>query len=56
MVDPRNNGHAAVTIVPAAVAVAESVGAPGRDLVSAVAAGIEVTIAIVRAVGRAHRA
>ena len=56
VVDPRNNGHAAVTIVPAAVAVAESVGAPGRDLVSAVAAGIEVTIAIVRAVGRAHRA
>ena len=56
LVDPRNNGHAAVTIVPAAVAVAESVGAPGRDLVSAVAAGIEVTIAIVRAVGRAHRA
>ncbi len=56
VVDPRNNGHAAVTIVPAALAVAEQAGAGGRALVAAVAAGLEVTIAILRAVGRAHRA
>lgn len=56
VVDPRNNGHAAVTIVPAAMAIAEEVGASGRDLVAAVAAGLEVTIAILRAIGRGHRA
>ena len=56
VVDPRNNGHAAVTIVPAVVATAEQEGAGGKDIVAAVAAGLEVTVAIVRAVGRAHRA
>ena len=56
VVDPRNNGHAAVTIVPAALAVAEARGASGAELIAAVAAGLEVTIAVLRAVGRGHRA
>ncbi len=56
VVDPRNNGHAAVTIVPAAVAMAEEAGRGGRELVAAIAAGLEVTIAILRAIGRGHRA
>ncbi len=55
VVDPRNNGHAGVSIVPAALAVAEREGASGAELVTAVAAGLEVTLAILRAVGRAHR-
>ena len=55
VVDPRNNGHAGVTIVPAALAVAEREGSSGAELVTAVAAGLEVTLAILRAVGRAHR-
>lgn len=55
VVDPRNNGHAGVTIVPAALAVADREGASGADLVTAVAAGLEVTLAILRAVGRSHR-
>ncbi len=56
VIDPRNNGHAAVTIVPAVIAVAEQEGAGGKDIIAAVAAGLEVTVAILRAVGRAHRA
>lgn len=56
VVDPRNNGHAAVTIVPAALAVAEAVHASGQDLIAAVAGGLEATLAILRAVGRNHRA
>lgn len=55
VVDPRNNGHAGVTIVPAALAVAEREASSGPELVAAVAAGLEVTLAILRAVGRAHR-
>ena len=56
VVDPRNNGHAAVTIVPAALAVAERQRTSGAKLLTAVGAGLEVTIAILRCVGRAHRA
>ena len=56
IVDPRNNGHAAVTIVPAAVAVAERERRSGKELVCALAAGLEVTIAVLRAIGRMHRA
>jgi 2-methylcitrate dehydratase PrpD len=55
VVDPRNNGHAGVTIVPAAFAVAEREGRSGAELIAAVTAGLEVTIAVVRAVGRRHR-
>ncbi|MBT7581753.1 MAG: MmgE/PrpD family protein, partial [Kordiimonadaceae bacterium] len=55
VVDPRNNGHLAVTIVPAAVAMAERQAKSGADLITAIAAGLEVSIAVLRAVGRRHR-
>ncbi len=56
VVDARNAGHAGVTIVPAAVAAAEAAGAGGRELIVAITAGLEVTLAVLRAVGGAHRA
>lgn len=55
VVDPRNNGHLGVTIIPAALAVAEREHSSGADLITAVAAGLEVAIAVLRAVGRRHR-
>ncbi|MEZ5758543.1 MAG: MmgE/PrpD family protein [Emcibacteraceae bacterium] len=55
VVDPRNNGHLGVTIIPAAFAIAEREGRSGADLITAVAAGIEASIAILRSVGRRHR-
>ncbi len=55
VVDPRNNGHLGVTIVPAAFAVAEREHSSGSDLITAIAAGIEVSLSILRAVGRRHR-
>lgn len=55
VVDPRNNGHLGVTIVPAAVAIAEIEGSSGAELITAITAGLEVAIAALRAVGRKHR-
>lgn len=55
VVDPRNNGHLGVTIVPAALAVAEREESSGTELITAVAAGIEVALSTLRAVGRKHR-
>jgi 2-methylcitrate dehydratase PrpD len=55
IVIPRNNGHAGATIVPATVAIAEFVKADGRSLIAAIAAGLEVTIAVLNAIGRRHR-
>ncbi|MDG1022197.1 MAG: MmgE/PrpD family protein [Emcibacteraceae bacterium] len=55
VVDPRNNGHLGVTIIPAAFAVAEREGSSGEELITAIAAGLEVAIAVLRAVGRRHR-
>lgn len=55
VVDPRNNGHLGVTIIPAAYAVAEREKSSGEELITAVAAGLEVAIAVLRAVGRRHR-
>ncbi|MBL4602711.1 MAG: MmgE/PrpD family protein, partial [Emcibacteraceae bacterium] len=55
VVDPRNNGHLGVTVIPSAIAVAEREGKSGADLITAVAAGLEVAIAVLRAVGRLHR-
>ena len=55
IVRPRNNGHAGEIIVPAAIAIAEFVKADGKSLIAAIAAGLEVTIAILDAVGRRHR-
>ncbi|MDG1437482.1 MAG: MmgE/PrpD family protein [Emcibacteraceae bacterium] len=55
VVDPRNNGHLGVTIIPAAIAVAEREQSSGAELITAVAAGLEVAIAVLRSVGRTHR-
>jgi 2-methylcitrate dehydratase PrpD len=55
VVDPRNNGHLGVTIIPAAMAVAEREHSSGTELITAVAAGLEVSIAVLRSVGRKHR-
>lgn len=55
VVEPRNNGHAGVTIIPAAVAAAELAGASGKELIAAVTAGLEVTLCVLRAIGRKHR-
>ena len=55
VIHPRNAGHLAVTIVPAALAVAEAVGADARLLGSAVAAGIDVGVSVLAAVGTRHR-
>ncbi len=55
VVDPRNNGHLGVTVIPAAMAVAEREKSSGAALITAVAAGLEVAIAVLRAVGRKHR-
>ncbi len=55
VVDPRNNGHLGVTIVPAAIAIAERENSSGAEVIAAVTAGLEVSIAALRAVGRNHR-
>ena len=55
VVDPRNNGHLGVTIIPAAYAVAERENASGQELITAIAAGLEVAIAVLRSIGRRHR-
>lgn len=55
VVDPRNNGHLGVTIIPAAFAVAEREKSSGAELITAIAAGLEAAIAALKAVGRKHR-
>ncbi len=55
VVDPRNNGHLAVTLVPAVLAIAARESASGAQVITALAAGLEVAISVLRAVGREHR-
>ena len=55
LVDPRNNGHAGVILVPATLAVAEQAGSSGAEFLAALVGGLEVTVAILRALGRNHR-
>lgn len=55
--DGRNNGHAAVVILPALVALAEEAGSvTGKALLEAFAVALMVNARILRALGRAHRA
>ncbi len=59
--DGRNNGHAAVVVLPALLALAEEAGARGRPvsgarLLTAFAAALCVNVRLLRALGRAHRA
>lgn len=46
--------HPAVVVVPAALAVAEHIGANGRDFLTAVTLGYEVAIRVGEAVGKTH--
>jgi 2-methylcitrate dehydratase PrpD len=46
--------HPAVVVVPAALAVAEQRGAPGRDFLTAVVLGYEVAIRVGESVGKTH--
>ena len=55
-VDKRAVLHAAPTIIPAALAMAEHVGASARDFLDAIVIGYEATIRIGRAVGAGHYA
>ena len=48
--------HAAPTIIPAALAMAEQVGASAKDFLDAIVIGYEATIRIGRAVGPGHYA
>jgi 2-methylcitrate dehydratase PrpD len=47
-------GHPSVAVLPAALAVAQSVRAPGRALLEAYIAGVEVMAKLGRAMGPAH--
>jgi len=55
-VDKRAVLHAAPTIIPAALAMAEHVGASAKDFLDAIVIGYEATIRIGRAVGAGHYA
>jgi 2-methylcitrate dehydratase PrpD len=46
--------HPGCVIIPAAMAVAEQIGASGRDFLSAIVAGYEIGIRIGRSVGKQH--
>jgi 2-methylcitrate dehydratase PrpD len=46
--------HPAVVVVPAALAVAEQIGASGRDFLAAVVVGYEVAIRVGESVGKTH--
>src|SRR5688572_12239680 len=46
--------HPAVVVVPAALAVAEQIGATGRDFLTAVVIGYEVAIRVGESVGKTH--
>lgn len=52
----RNSGHPGAVIVPAALTVAQAVGASGRDLIAAVVLGYEVAERVAESIGgyRAH--
>ena len=55
-VDKRAVLHAAPTVIPAALAMAEHVGASRDDFLNAIVVGYEATIRIGRAVGTGHYA
>ncbi|MGR3502498.1 MmgE/PrpD family protein [Pseudaestuariivita sp.] len=56
LIDGRNNGHAAVVIVPAVLALAAAHGARHDRILVALRAGFLANIALARALGRNHRA
>lgn len=56
LIDGRNNGHAAVVIVPVLLALAEDRGLDGERLARALRVAFAANIGLVRALGRGHRA
>jgi 2-methylcitrate dehydratase PrpD len=48
-------GHPGVTSIPAAIAVAEKVGASGEDLLTAIVLGYDIFVRVARAVNPSHR-
>jgi 2-methylcitrate dehydratase PrpD len=46
--------HPGIGVIPAALAVAEEAGSPGRDLLAAVALGYDVAVRVARAAGESH--
>jgi 2-methylcitrate dehydratase PrpD len=56
LINGRNNGHAAVVIVPAVLALAEMRGASPEAVLKALWVGFAANIALGETLGRAHRA
>ncbi len=56
LINPRNNGHAAVVIVPALLALAEQRGLDGERLLRALWVAFAANIRLAEALGRGHRA
>lgn len=55
LINPRNNGHAAVVIVPALLALAEQRGIGGERLLRALWLAFAANIRLAEALGRGHR-
>ena len=57
LLEGRNNGHAAVVVVPALLALADHAGAAvtGADLLAAIATALAVNRSLLLALGRGHR-
>ncbi len=51
---PNMRGHPSATLVPAALAVGEAVGASGRDVLAAYAIGLEVASKLALCLGNGH--
>jgi 2-methylcitrate dehydratase PrpD len=56
LIDGRNNGHAAVVIVPALFALAAAEGGDPDTLMRGLRAAFEANVLLARALGRGHRA
>ena len=51
---PGLRGHPSATMLPAALAVGEAVGAPGKEVVAAYVLGMEIAGKLARALGHSH--
>lgn len=56
LIDGRNNGHAAVVIVPALIALAQARALAGPKLLKALNLAFVANLMLMRALGRGHRA
>jgi len=55
LIDGRNNGHAAVVIVPVLLALAEEFGISSQRLRCSMELALRANVALLRALGRGHR-